>query len=64
MKIWYDDQPDAIIARVNKLLKEHGLWFEDDGKEHDGYMEYVLKKEHEYAPGADLCRYGCCEVVE
>lgn len=43
LKVSYDDQPDDVIARVNTLLKEHGMWFEDDGKSHDGYLLYELK---------------------
>lgn len=42
MKIFYDYQPDEVINKVNLLLKKHGLWFEDDGEEHDGYILYKL----------------------
>ncbi len=37
MKIYHDDHALDIIDKVNKLLKKHGLWFDDspteDGKD-------------------------------
>lgn len=67
MKIWHDYQPDEIITRLNTLLKEHGLWFEDDGKEHDGYMEYELKQNAEPTRGpsvtCDHCCFDCCDCL-
>lgn len=42
LTVMYDDTPDKVVDRVNKLLKEHGLHFQDDGEEHDGFCIYTL----------------------
>lgn len=42
MKVFNIETPDEIIEKVNRLLKERGLWFESDGQEHDGYLQYEL----------------------
>lgn len=42
IKIWYDDEPDDIIARVNQALEKYNLAFLDDGEEHDGFNAYDL----------------------
>ena len=41
--IHYDDQPDRVIDKVNKLLLLHGIEFQDDGEEHDGTCVYYLR---------------------
>ena len=38
-----------VIDKVNRALLEHGLEFEDDGKEHDGFCVLTLRK---LEPGA------------
>jgi hypothetical protein len=42
IKIFHDDQIDRVIDKVNKAIAAHGLRFEDDGKEHEGWCEYRL----------------------
>jgi len=44
MRLDYDDQLDDVVVKVNKLIAAHGLKFEDDGKEHDGFCIYALVK--------------------
>lgn len=40
--VYFDTQPDRVIDRVNMLLAPRGLRLVDDGKEHDGFIEYAL----------------------
>jgi hypothetical protein len=44
MRIDYDDQLDGVVDKVNGVLAAHGLKFEDDGKEYDGFIIYALVK--------------------
>lgn len=44
LSVWYDDQPDRVMDRVNKHLAKVGWKFVDDGKEHDGWIAYKLEK--------------------
>jgi hypothetical protein len=44
MRVEYDDQLDGVVDKVNGVLAAHGLKFEDDGKEHDGFIIYTLVK--------------------
>jgi len=43
-RIEYDDQLNDVIERVNTELSKEKIpiQFVDDGKEHDGFMEYSL----------------------
>lgn len=40
----YDDDALAIMDRVNVILKPHGLVFENDEKDHDGFVVYNFKE--------------------
>ncbi len=46
LRIDYDDDQLEIIDKVNKALAQYGLQFQDDMKEHDGFMllDLVEKK--------------------
>lgn len=44
MRVEYDDQLDGVVDKVNGVLEAHGLRFEDDGNEHDGFCIYTLVK--------------------
>ncbi len=44
LKISYDDNELDIMDGVNAALKKIGYRFEDDGQEHDGWIEYNLVK--------------------
>lgn len=44
MQIEYDDQAEEIMNKVNEDLKEHGLRFEVDNEEHDGFCIFELKR--------------------
>ena len=37
LRLNYDDSGIDIVDKINKALEEHGLWFQDDGEEHDGF---------------------------
>lgn len=42
-KIWYDDQPDDIVNKINSALQEFGLTIQElDGG--DGFNEYEIVK--------------------
>ena len=43
LRLDYGDHEIDILDGVNNILKPHGLMFEDDGLEHDGYMIWTLK---------------------
>jgi hypothetical protein len=41
-KIWYDDQPNDVVDRIESQLESYGLKIvELDGG--DGFMEYEIK---------------------
>lgn len=40
--VYYDDQIDRVVDKINELLSAHGLVLADDGEEHDGYCVYRL----------------------
>jgi len=42
IRLEYDDNAIDIIDAMNEALEEHGLKFEDDGKEHDGFIILTL----------------------
>lgn len=42
LRIDYDDNLLDVIDKVNEVLEEVGLRFEDDGKDHDGWNEYTI----------------------
>lgn len=42
LRIDYDDQPDAVVDKVNEILAQLGLKFKDDGEEHEGFILYSL----------------------
>jgi hypothetical protein len=44
LRVEYDDGADDIIENVNDVLREHGLKFVCDEKEHDGFNLYALVK--------------------
>lgn len=44
MRIYYDDQLEDVVDKVNKALKEKGLAFVDDGQEHDGFCVYRIEE--------------------
>ena len=44
LEIQYDDEMMDVMDRINVLLKSHGLQFNDDGLEHDGFVIYKLEK--------------------
>lgn len=44
VKIWYDDNAYYILNRLNSVLSKHGLIFEEDGEEHDGFILLNLVK--------------------
>lgn len=54
MKIYHDDLPVDIMNRVNKLLKKHGLWFEDNDTEHPDYIEFELRTSSKEFDTSDL----------
>lgn len=45
MKFFSRETPDEVIRKVNLLLKQRGLWFEDDGQKHDDHVELTLKSD-------------------
>ena len=44
LRIEYDDQPNDVVDRVNHALASVGLVFVDDGKAHEGFCVYELRK--------------------
>lgn len=42
MKIEHDDSIADVIGKINRELRKHGVEFEDDGLEHDGWIEFEL----------------------
>lgn len=43
IEIWYDDQPDSVVLKINNVLLAHGLAFVDDGTSRDGLVVYELR---------------------
>lgn len=49
--LYGDSEPLDIVATVNKLLKKHGLWFEDVTEEGGDSVEFELKEHCEECDG-------------
>jgi hypothetical protein len=43
IQIGYKDHQEDVIDKVNGVLKPHGLQFEDDMQDHDGFCIFQLK---------------------
>lgn len=43
IRVEYDDDADAIIAKVNDAIKTLGVEFQDDELVHDGFNVYKLE---------------------
>lgn len=44
LRLDYNDNPIDIIDKVNAVLAAEGLEFVDDGKEHDGFCLFELRR--------------------